>query len=97
MHRKGAKFEDLELFLKVLQTRYGNIPVYCDQEECLREVVHRTAERLGMPTAVTAFEQSQANGRAEQRVRALRERLQILVEVARRRGVEVILDHPVAQ
>ena len=42
-HRKGAKFEDLEQFLKVLQTRYGNIPVYCDQEECLREVVHSTA------------------------------------------------------
>ena len=71
--------------------------MYCDREECLREVVHSTAERLGMPTAVTAFEQSQANGRAEQRVRALRKRLQILVEVARRRGVEIILDHPVAQ
>ena len=28
VHRKGAKFEDLEQFLKVLQTRYGNIPVY---------------------------------------------------------------------
>ena len=39
VHRKGAKSEDLELFLKVLQTRYGNIPVYCDQEERLREVV----------------------------------------------------------
>ena len=25
VHRKRAKFEDLELFLKVLQTRYGNI------------------------------------------------------------------------
>ena len=47
VHRKGAKSEDLELFLKVLQTRYGNIPVYCDQEECLREVVHNTAGRLG--------------------------------------------------
>ena len=28
-HRKGATFKDLEQFLKVLQTRYGNIPVYC--------------------------------------------------------------------
>ena len=36
VHRRGAKFEDLEQFLKVLQTRYGNIPVCCDQEECLR-------------------------------------------------------------
>ena len=69
VHRKRAKFEDLEHFLKVLQARYGNIPVYCDQEECLREVVHSTAGRLGMPTGVTAVEQSQATGRAEQRVR----------------------------
>ena len=42
VHRQGAR----ELSLKVLQqTRYGNIPVYCDQEECLREVVHSTARR----------------------------------------------------
>ena len=72
VHRNGAKFEDLELF-------YGNIPMYCDQEECLREVVHSTAGRLGLPTGVTAVEQSQANGLAEHRVRALRERLQIMV------------------
>ena len=32
VHRKGATFEDLELLLKVLRTRYGNSPVYCDQE-----------------------------------------------------------------
>ena len=38
IHRKGRKFEDLEQFLTVLQTRCGNIPVYCDQEECLRDV-----------------------------------------------------------
>ena len=96
VHRKGAKFEDLELFLKVLQTRCGNIPVCCDQEECLREVVHSAAGRLGMPTGVNAVERSQANGRAEQRVRTLRERLQITVD-ARRRGAEIILDHLVAQ
>ena len=75
VHRKRAKFEDLELFLKVLQTRYGNIPVYCDQEECLREVVHNTAGRLGMPTSVE----------------------RTTAEDARRRGTEIILDHPVAQ
>ena len=56
VHLNGATFEDLEQFLKVLQTRYGNIPVYCDQDECLREVVHSTAGRLGMPTRVTAVE-----------------------------------------
>ena len=97
VHRKGAKFEDLELFLKVLQKRYGNMPVYCDQEECLREVVHSTAGRLGLPTGVTPVERSQANGRAEQRVRALRELLHIVIEDAGRCGVEIILDHPVAQ
>ena len=63
VHRKRATIEDLELFLKELQRRYGNIPVYCDQEECLREVVHRTAGKL--PTGVTAVDQSQANRRAE--------------------------------
>ena len=97
VRRKGAKFEDLVQFLKVLQTRDGNIPVNCDQKECLRDVVHSAAEPLGMPTGVTAAEQSQANGRAEQRVRALRERLRILVEDARRQGTEIILDHPVAE
>ena len=59
--------------------------------------MHRKARRLRLPTEVTAVEQSQANGRAEQRVRALRERLQIMVEDARRRSAEIILDHPVAQ
>ena len=60
-------------------------------------MVHNTAGRQGLPTRVTAVEQSQANGRAEQRVRALREGPQIRVEDARRCGVEIILDHPVAQ
>ena len=46
VHRKGANFGDLVLFLKALQTRYGNIPEYCDQEECWREVVRSTARRL---------------------------------------------------
>ena len=50
-----------------------------------------------MSTGVTAVEQSRANGRAEQRVRALRERLQIMVEDARRGGAEIILDHPVVR
>ena len=40
------QFEFLEPFLKVLQTRHGTIPVYCDKEECLREGVHSTAGRL---------------------------------------------------
>ena len=90
VHRKGATFEDLELFLNVLQTRYGNI------FQCI-VIKQSTAGRLGLPTGVTAVGQNQANGRAEQRVRALRERLQIMIEDARRRGVELIFDHPVAQ
>ena len=48
--------------------------MYCDQEECLREVVHSTTERLVLPTIVPAIERSQANGRAETRVRALKKR-----------------------
>ena len=70
--------------------------MYSDQEEGLREVVHNTTGRLGLPTRLTAVEQSQANGRAEQRVCAERERLQIMVQDARRGGAEIILDHPVA-
>ena len=45
----------------------------------LREVVDSTAGRLGLPTGVTAVEQSQANGRAGRHVRALRERSQLMV------------------
>ena len=33
VHRKRSKFENLELFLKVLQKRFGSIPVCCDQED----------------------------------------------------------------
>ena len=43
------------------------------------------------------MEHSQANGCAEQRVRALRERLHIIMEDVTRTGVEVIFDHPAAQ
>ena len=94
MYRKGATFEDLELFLKVMQTRCGNIPVCCDQEESLREIAHGTAGRLGLPTGVTGVEQGQASGRAEQRVRALRERLQIMLrtqDVEMQRSFSIIL------
>ena len=66
--RKGSKFEDLERFMKILQIRYGIIPVCFYQEGCIREVKHGTAGRLGFPSGVTAVEQCQANGRAEQRV-----------------------------
>ena len=97
VHRKRANFEDLDLFCKVLQPRHGHIPVYCDQEECLRAVVHSSTERLRLPTRVPAVERSQTNGRAEQRVRALKERLQIMFKDEKRCGVEIILDHPVEQ
>ena len=50
VQRKGEKIEDLEQFSKVLHTQYGNIPVYCDQEECSRRVVHSTTGKLGLPT-----------------------------------------------
>ena len=62
-----------------------------------REFVRSTARRLGLSTRVTAIQQSQANGRAEQRVRALRERSQIMVEGRKTSQIGTILDHPVAQ
>ena len=71
--------------------------IVIQESVCVELFVHSTAGRLGLPTGVTGVEQSQANGRAEQRVRALRERLQNIVEDARLRGVEIILGHPVAQ
>ena len=67
-----------------------------DQEECVRAVAHSTAGRLGVPTAVTAVERSQANGRAEQRV-GLRERLHITVQDVRRTRAEVMFGHLAAQ
>ena len=60
------------------------------KSDCVK-FAHSTAGRLGTPTGVTAVEQSQANGRAEKRVRALRELLQIMAEDARRRGANIIL------
>ena len=85
------------MFLKVLQTRCEKILVDCDHEECVRAVAHSTASRFGMPTGVTAVERSQANGRAEQRVGALRERLHITVQDVRRTRAEVMFGHFVAQ
>ena len=46
----------------------------------MREVVHCTAGRLGMSAVVTVVEQSQSHGRQEQRVRALREPLHIMLK-----------------
>ena len=34
VHRQESQFEDLEVFLEVLQTLKETIPVYCDPEEC---------------------------------------------------------------
>ena len=53
--------------------------------------------RVGLSTGATAVEQSQASGRAEQRVRALQERLLIMVEDVRLLGVYIMLDHLAAQ
>ena len=88
--RKGAKFEDLEIFLEVMKQRYGAITIACDQEDSLVQVVKPAALKKGLPVTTTALEQSQSNGRAEQRVRAMKERLQISVLEARSRGVEIL-------
>ena len=92
VHRKGATIQDLELFPSVLPTRYVHINVFCDQEECLCEVVHNTAGRLGMPTGgdSSGSKPSERTWCAELPVRALREKLHVIVEDGRRTGVEVI-------
>ena len=46
VHLKGATFEDLEQFLKVLQTRYGNIPVYLSP----RRMLARSCTQYGRTT-----------------------------------------------
>ena len=62
------------------------------------EVAHSTAGLLGLPTGVTAVEQSQVNERAVAACASTeREHLQIMVEDARRRGCDITLDHIVAQ
>ena len=50
-----------------------------------------------MPVGVTAVEQSQSHGRQEQRVRALRETLHIMVGDVKQDGAENIFDHTVPQ
>ena len=54
------------------------------------QVVKPAAVRKGLPVTTTALEQPQSNGRAENRVRAVKERLQITVMEARNRGVEIL-------
>ena len=33
--RKGAKFEDLDIFMEVMKQRYGTVTCQCDQEDSL--------------------------------------------------------------
>ena len=80
--------------MEVMKGRYGQIVCMSDREERLMQVVKPVAHRLGLPTGTSPVERHQANGRAEQRVRTMKERLQILVEDARKKGIEV-LDSPV--
>ena len=86
---KVRQFEDLELLFSE-----GVAKHFMETSQC---IVIKKGVRLGLPTGVTAVEQSQAKGREEQRLRALRDFLQIMVVDARRHGVELILDHLVAQ
>ena len=88
--RKGAKLEDLEKFLEVVKSRYGQITCMSDQEECLVQVLRPAALKLGLPVAQTPVEQYQANGRAEQRVRTMKERLHITVAESRKAGIQIL-------
>ncbi len=63
--RKGAKFGDLERFLEVMKSTYGQILRMSDQEECLVQMVRPVALKLGLPIGSSPIERPQANGRAE--------------------------------
>ena len=67
---KVRQFEDLELLFSE-----GVAKHFMETSQC---IVIKKGVRLGLPTGVTAVEQSQAKGREEQRLRALRDFLQIM-------------------
>ena len=82
--------DDLERFLEMMKSRYGQILCMSDQEEVLLQVVRPVALKLGLPTGTSPVERPQANGRAEQRVRNMKERLHIIVAEMRKKGIEVL-------
>ena len=86
-HGMGAKFDDLERFLEVMKSRYGQILRMSDQEECLVQMVRPVALKLGLPIGSSPIERPQANGRAEQHVRNMKERLHIIVAEMRKKDV----------
>eukprot|EP00974_Lingulodinium_polyedra_P103736 10040893-Lingulodinium_polyedra.AAC.1 len=92
--RKGLRMLDLDDFLAVMKARYPSIQIRCDQEEALTHVVFHAADKQGLPRDAARLEVPQANGRAEQGVRTVRELLQVLREDLRRRGRLTQLNHP---
>ena len=73
-----------------MKSRYGQILCMSDQEECLVQIVKPVALKLGLPRGSSPVERPQANGRAEQRVRNMKERLRIIVEEMRKKGIEIL-------
>ncbi len=72
--RKGAKIDDLEKLLETTRSRCGQILCVSDQEECFAQMVRPVALKLGLPLGTSPAELPQANGRAEQKVRSVKER-----------------------
>ena len=82
---------DVLRFLEVMKSRYGNgIIVVSDQEDKLINMVRPMALKLGLTYSTSPVERPQANGRAENRGRAIKERLQISVSELRRQKIEIL-------
>ncbi len=68
----------------MMKSRYGQILYMRDQEECLVQMVRPVALKLGLPIGSSPIERPQANGRAEQRVRNMKERLHVIAAEVRK-------------
>ena len=79
--RKGSDQKDLREFVSMPKGRYGAALIArSDKEPALRTVVEKAARAEGVPYQPTTTETPQANGRAEQAVRSITERIQVLQE-----------------
>ncbi len=93
--KKGVPVQDAAKFLRTLKRRYGVITVRTDGEPSLKVAVAVSAEEAGVPVEEKRVEVPQSNGRAEQRVRQCKERVQGLFEVMKKKGVSLpALSHP---
>ena len=82
--------------LEMLQNKHISLIAQSNREDALKKVISKAAAEAYLPHAPAPVERHEANGRAEPKVRHLREQLQILIEGARARDT-VFVRLPVAQ